>query len=167
MCKNYLDDWFGGTAANQQLAQSQTQAQQLQQQLASDNAAREGRIRSGKASIDDAFGRYNDGYYDQYRQDYLNTQNPAIDYQYERANDKLTAALAGRGVERSTIAGNAFGDTAADYAGARAKAANDAFGASNALRERVENAKSQLYGINTGRPIHRKSRRKQRQLPPR
>jgi hypothetical protein len=39
MCKNYLDDWFGG-AANQQLAQSQAQATQLQQKLASDNAAR-------------------------------------------------------------------------------------------------------------------------------
>ena len=31
-------------------------------------------------------------------------ENPAIDYQYERANDKLTAVLARWGVARSTIA---------------------------------------------------------------
>ena len=92
------------------------------------------RIRSGKSNIDAAFARYDPAYYDRYRQDYLNAQNPSIDYQYERANDKLTAALARRGVERSTIAGNAFGDTVASYADARAKAANDAFGAANALR---------------------------------
>ena len=79
MCKNYLDDWFGGTAANQQLAQSQAQATQLQQKLAADNAGREARIRGGKSNIDTALARYDPAYYDRYRQDYLNAQNPSID----------------------------------------------------------------------------------------
>jgi hypothetical protein len=141
---------FGsGKKEAQQLANSQAQANALAQQQQQQAAAREERIRRGQDTIDQGFSGFNDGYYNLFKQKFVDAQNPQIDYQRGSAIDKLSAALTNRGVERSSIAGNAYGDIEAAWAGARGKAANDASEAANALRGRVESAKTNLYSINS------------------
>lgn len=110
---------------------------------------RQTRIERGQERIDKNFNQFDDGYFSKFRQDQVEPLNQQIDEQHSTASDRLTAALANRGVLSSTIAGNAFGDLVKTQNDARADAANRASDSANAFRNNVEKTKSDLYAINT------------------
>lgn len=105
-------------------------------------------VNLGRIGIDQAFDRFGDDYYNQYKQDYTGYYNPQLDEQYGKVVDKTTAALAGRGMLESSVGANTYADLAKQQAEARTNIANEATDASNKLRGTVENAKSNLYSLN-------------------
>jgi hypothetical protein len=109
---------------------------------------RRGDIRTGQHEINRNFRQFDDPYYQGVRSDYLGTQTPQIQRQYDKSGGKLSALLADRGVLNSSIAGNAFGDLERTRTEATGRATNEAFDAENAFRDRVEKSKSNLYSLN-------------------
>lgn len=109
---------------------------------------RQRKITEGKGRIDEAFSQFNDDYYDQYNQDYLGYYTPQLEDQYSTARDKLTAALAGRGVLEGTPGASKIAELDKKYNATRTQVANDAEAASRDLRTRVENNKTDLYSLN-------------------
>lgn len=151
MCKNAFSSIFGGgnDAAAQQLAASQAQSTALLKKLDDQQAEREKNITAGQSAIDDAFSQFNDNYYTNYQNAYLNANNPDLDYQFSQANDKLKAALAARGVDNSSISGNAFADLSKTYNDKQSDIAGAAADATNSLKNKVSSAKSNLYAVNS------------------
>lgn len=137
---------FGGGKAAQQAAMEAAVAK-AQQQAEEEN--RQERVRQGQAGIDLAFSQYGPEYYDKYKTDYVAAQTPQVEDQYARAKDKAIAALAGRGILKSSIAGNTFADIEKTRADALGDVANQASDATNALRTSTEKAKTDLYSLNT------------------
>jgi len=137
---------FGGNDAAEQ---ARIEAERTRRDLERQEEERRQKIKTGQASIDTAFAQFNDPYFAQFRQDYIDSRNPEIDNQYATAKDKLIAALAGRGVLRSTIGANALGDLDKKLGDVRGQIANEAFDMSNSFRDRVEKTKSDLYSLNT------------------
>ncbi len=121
---------------------------QIAAQQKADEEARQARINEGRSKIDANFAQYDDPYFAKFRTDFTNAQNPDIDQQYSTAKDKLSAALANRGILSSTIAGNAFGDLTKANTKARTDLANEAFDASNTFHNQIEKTKSDLYSTN-------------------
>lgn len=102
----------------------------------------------GRIGIDKSFAKFDDPYYDQYKADYTGYYYPQLDRQYGKAVDKMTAALAGRGMLESTAGASQFADLGRENAEARTNIANEAQDAANKLRGTVENEKSNLYSLN-------------------
>jgi hypothetical protein len=135
---------FGSGAAeeaNRMAAQQAAEAKRRERRRQAD-------IRAGKSSIDTSFAQFDDPYFEKFRTDYVGAQTPNIDRQYAVAKDRLTAALANRGVLASTISGNAFGDLVEKQNDARSRVTNEAFDAANNFRNQVEKTKSNLYTLN-------------------
>jgi hypothetical protein len=131
-------------------AQQQALAQQTAQQQQNDETQRENNISAGKASIDNAFSGFNDDYFNKYTQAQIDAANQQINNQYGVASDQLNAALAGRGIDNSTIAGSYYKNLQQTETGAQGDAANTAADNTNALKNNVEQQKANLYSLNTG-----------------
>jgi len=110
--------------------------------------ARQHNVNLGKIGIDQAFSKFGDDYYQKYRDDYTGYYFPQLDEQYDKVTDKMTAALADRGILSSSISSNKFADLAKEHSKARTNISNEALDASNKLRAQVENAKGNLYSLN-------------------
>lgn len=134
----------GKTAQQEAAAEAKAQAAALQAR----EDKRQADIRTGQQSIDTAFGRFDQPYFDNFRQTYLANYTPQIADQYGRALDKLTATLAGRGMLESTVGANAIGDVQKTRNDAEASVANAATDAANKLRSDVQGAKTSLYNLN-------------------
>lgn len=128
--------------------QAQQQAQQQQSLIDQQAAARNSAISEGKGNIDKAFSQFDNGYFQKYRDAYKDRYNPQLDQQYGIARDKLTAALAGRGMEGSTTGANKFAQTSKTYNDAQAEIGDSAANAANGLRSNLDQTKSNLYGLN-------------------
>jgi hypothetical protein len=124
-----------------QAAEAERQRQTLLQQ----EADRKQNIQTGNQKIDEAFGGFDDNYYNKARETYQGAYTPEIDTQYGRSLDQLKSALAGRGVLESSVGGDAIAQLGQRAADARAKAANDALDFSNGIRSRVADSRNQLY----------------------
>lgn len=109
---------------------------------------RQGDVGIGRIGIDKAFSKFDDGYYNGYKNDYTGYYNPQLEDQYNKAIDKTTAALAGRGMLESTAGINQFGDLTKKNNQAKTDIANEAQDAANKLRGTVQNEKSSLYSLN-------------------
>lgn len=139
-------DLFGTKKAQKtQILIANAQAQQAQQ----DEADRQARIKQGQDAVDQAFGQFDDNYFTKYRQAYGDYYNPQIDKQYERAQDKLKAQLAGQGILESGVGNQAFSDLAGTYADNKASISKQADAAVNGLRGNINNAKTALYTADT------------------
>lgn len=135
-------DLFGTKKAQKtQVAIANAQAAQAQQ----DEADRQARIQQGRSAIDQAFGQFDDGYFTKFRNAYGDYYNPQIDKQYERAQDKLKAQLAGQGILESGVGNQAFADLAGTYSDNKASISKQADAAVNGLRGNINNAKTSLY----------------------
>lgn len=110
---------------------------------------RQARIREGQAAIDRNFTQYDDTYYGNYRNAYASYYTPQVEEQYKDAIDKLTATLAGRGILESSVGADAFADLQKQYNDQQALIANKSADTANELKAKVEQAKSDLYGLNT------------------
>lgn len=109
---------------------------------------RQSDILVGRQNIDQAFGQFDQPFFNNYMEAYKGNYFPGLDEQYERAKGKLTAALFGRGLGESTIGIDQQTDLAKKNNEARLQIGNDAQGAANDLRKQVEQNKTNLYSLN-------------------
>lgn len=109
---------------------------------------RQADIAAGKGKIDEAYAGFNDDYYGGYRNTYTDYYNPQVDDQYATAKDKLTAALAGRGILESSPGIAKLGELDKTYNQGRTQVGNDADAAVRNLQSGVENSKTDLYSLN-------------------
>jgi hypothetical protein len=105
---------------------------------------RRARVSQGTAKIDEAFGRFDQPYYEGVGKAYQDYYAPQLDRQYQAARDKTTYALADAGALDSTAAGKRFGDLTAEYGIQKQQVADRAIGAQQDLRGNVEQNRSEL-----------------------
>lgn len=110
---------------------------------------RQANVNIGKANIDTNFKQFDDAYYGKYKDAYKGNYIPQIEKQYTSAVGKMIAALAGRGMDRSSVGAAKQGELAEDYVDAKTTIAGEADTAANTLRTNVEGAKSNLYALNS------------------
>lgn len=110
--------------------------------------ARQRRIAQGRSVIDQEFQPFNDDFFNQYKDDYLDYYDPQLEKQYGDANRQLTLNLARQGVLASTHANRRTGDLQEYYDAQRTGITNRALNAANELRSNVDLRKSQLYSDN-------------------
>ena len=125
------------------------QANLDKEQAKQDEADRQLRVKQAQSgetgSVDAAFKQFTPQYYEKFQTDQIAANRPQVDEQYSRAVDKATAALAGRGVGRSSIANNAFADLSKTKGLALGQIANDAVTAAKQLQAAMEKQKTDLY----------------------
>jgi hypothetical protein len=95
-------------------------------------------------NINQAFGGYNDAYYKDFENKYLDMAKPDIDRQEKLAREKVLFGLARTGQTKGSAAARAYGDVADTRAQADLQAADQARTASNGLRNDVENQRTAL-----------------------
>jgi hypothetical protein len=134
---------FGGdSGAAARQAEADRQAMRKQEE------ERQANIRAGQGKIDEAFAQFDQPYYDKYKTDYTGFYTPQVENQYGIARDKLIATLAGKGTLDSTVGANKFAQLDKTRADTETDIGNQAADASNDLKKRVEDTKSNLYSIN-------------------
>ena len=114
-------------------------------QARADEEARQARIRSGTASINDTFdSQFTDDYYSQRRDAYTNYATPQLEDQYADAQKQLTYALARGGLLDSSIRGSKLGELQQQYALQNQDIADKALASETDARNAVEDARSNL-----------------------
>lgn len=113
-----------------------------------EEAARQARINEGRTAIDTSFAGFNDDYYDQYRDAYSANYTPQLAQQYRRAYEKAVLGLAGSGNLNSSQGARVLSDLTGEYRRQGNVLNDNAVGAVNSLRGRVETARSDLYNQN-------------------
>jgi hypothetical protein len=143
-----------GSKSSQKSTPAQAQAPNPQEQMAADAAraraaeeARAARIRAGQADINKTFGSFNDSFFGNYENDYLDYYTPQIDGQFGDANEDLAYSLARSGLLKSSVAGEKSGDLSKAYSDARSQTLARAKSAVTALRGRVANEKSSALNL--------------------
>src|SRR6185503_2405257 len=118
----------------------QDNSAQLAQQQA---AQRQSQITQGQQNIDQAFGQFNDDYFNNYAKTYENNYNPQVDEQFQRAQRQLNYNETRRGMQDSqdSIYHNDLLNE--NYGQQRQQVAANATSAENDLRNTVQNQKSQ------------------------
>jgi hypothetical protein len=144
---SWFSDLMGGGARRDNEAAQALAAKTAEDQRAAE-AKRQADIRAGQAGIDTAFSQFDQPYYDKYKETYTGNYLPQIADQYATAKDKLTATLAGRGTLESTVGASKFGELDQTRGNAQADIGNQATDAANALKGKVEDAKTNLYTLN-------------------
>jgi hypothetical protein len=127
------------TIQNQMLADSARARQ--------DEEARAGRIRTGTADIDRTFEGFGDDFFNGFRDNIMDYQQPQLDDQFGDAQDELTFALTRAGTLNSSMAGQKRADLTSAYTDNLASLLNDAEGQTGDLRGRVANEKSSLTSL--------------------
>lgn len=119
-------------------------------QIAREQATeREGKITTGKQSIDQAFNVFDPAFYDKYTKAYTDNYNPEVDRQFGEAKQGLTYDTARRGTTDSTGAQKQFGDLTRTYEDARQQIGSQAVDATNKLKSSVDATKGDLYAQNS------------------
>lgn len=119
-------------------------AQQEAAQARATEQARAAQIRAGTASIDEQFGRFDDGFYDERGQAYLDYYQPQLANQFQDAMDQLTFSLARAGTTNSSVAGSAMADLRSQYDRELANLATGRDNDAANLRTRVQNERTTL-----------------------
>jgi hypothetical protein len=140
----------GGNSQQNQIAQQQLAlAQQQNADLEQQNAEKKANILAGQGSIDTAFKQFDPAYYQKYQTDFSNAMTTPLAQQYARAKDSAGAELAARGIGSSSVGNQALADIDQRNATELGTISNDAANAANTQRSTVENAKTNLYSLNS------------------
>lgn len=115
-----------------------------------EEAARQARIAEGQKNIDNTFAQFNDPYFDKISGDYTGYYAPQLDEQYAKAREKTTLGLARTGNLNASSGAERIGDLAQAYGREQAALSERALQAANELRTKVEENRSDLYGLNRG-----------------
>jgi hypothetical protein len=105
---------------------------------------RQAAIREGTAAIDTTFSQFDDGFYDQQRQAYLNFAMPQIEDQRTDAQKELTFALARNGQLESSSRASLAGELQKQYDLQSQSIADQALDYETQARNGVETARSDL-----------------------
>lgn len=136
MC--FSTDNGAAQAANQQTAMLEAQ-----------QAKHDANVATGKTAIDSAFSQFTPQYFDKYGQSYQNTLQPELTDQYGINNDKMTAMLADNGQLGGSVGNNDLAQLLKNYNFGQSDIANQAANAENQFKASVDNAKTNLYSLNT------------------
>lgn len=109
---------------------------------------RQARIRAGDAKITDQFKGFDDAFYDNRRNAYLDFAKPQVTDQYEDAFKQLTLALADSNLLNSSAAARRRGDLLKKKGEYERQIGGKANEYANTARSQVESAKSDLRSQN-------------------
>lgn len=107
-------------------------------------AERQARINSGMSQINDIFGQFDDDFYNQRRDAYIDYATPQLEDQYKSAGAALTAALSRSGNMNSSLAAQRAADLEKQYGVQRQSVADKARGFANQARESVSNSRGDV-----------------------
>lgn len=113
-----------------------------------DEQARQARIREGQGGIDTAFSKFDDGYYDNYKQDYLGYYRPQLQDQAAEARKKVIFNLSRSGNLDSSAGADALADFEKERGIKEGQVGASALDAVNSFRQSVNQNKTDLYNIN-------------------
>lgn len=108
-------------------------------------AERQARIQQGRSAIDSAFSQYNDDFYQDYQNQYLDYYTPQIEDQYSDAMRRLTLQLAQTGNLTGSVGAQQKADLQKYYDTQNQSITNRALEATNQLRSNIDSKKSDLY----------------------
>ena len=109
---------------------------------------RQAKVTAGREGIDTAFGRFDDQFFNTFKDARQGFYAPQIAKEFTDTQAKLIAALQGRGVLASTVGANALGNLTQKRGEAEVGIANETQDEANRLRGTVQSAKTNLYGLN-------------------
>lgn len=115
-------------------------------QARADEEARQARIRQGMYALDQGFKGFNEKFYRNRAQQYLNYANPQLAQQYDSAQDNLSFNLARAGLTASSEAARNAGELQRQYNLARGDIQGNALNVANDARRSVEANRSELIG---------------------
>lgn len=109
---------------------------------------RQAQIRQGEQSITDTFGQFNDQFFDNYRQTYIDAQNPALQRQFQDANDQTVYGLTRSGLLESSAGAKKLADLQQLFDDASRGIVSGADDAVQGLRNDIETKRSALISQN-------------------
>lgn len=121
--------------------------QEYERQRAEEEA-RQGRIAQGKTEIDNAFAGYDDQFYLDRAQNYVDYATPQIEDQYTDAMRQLTRALARNGTSASSYGAEQIAKLKQQKADAEVDAARKGQSYANNVRASLADAKNNLISQN-------------------
>jgi hypothetical protein len=125
---------FGGSSSADNIAQSQR----------NDEIARQRRIKSGMASIDQVFGGFNPAFYQKRADDYTAFAMPEVDRQAEQQRRNLIFTLARTGNLDSSAAIDKGAELTQEVNKQRVGVSNEAQNQENSLRNQVEQTRGNV-----------------------
>jgi hypothetical protein len=131
-------------AENRRIAEAQAEAERLRQA----EERRQQNIALGQQEIASAFGQFDDNFYNQRAQSYLDFATPQLDRQYQDQMRQLTAALARSGNLNSSLRGELMGQLQREYDTGKLSIADQARTLVDQARTGVTTAKSRLMESN-------------------
>lgn len=130
-----------GAGGGDQSGALQARNEQLEQE-------RQDRIRQGAADINTAFQKFDQPFYNDFQNRFLDFYTPQLDQQLADARAKISTGLADRGMLESSAGLRALGRLQDKNNIERTTLANQAIDQANQLKGQVENQKSDLYALN-------------------
>lgn len=109
-----------------------------------DQQARQVKLDAGRASVDQTFSKFDDNFYNDRKQAYLDYQQPQLDDQYTAAQKNLVFALSRKGNLDSSVAADQFGGLGKEYARNSDAVQAGATDFSNQARKDVETNRSDV-----------------------
>lgn len=131
-------------AENRRIAEAQAEAERLRQA----EERRQANIAQGQQEIASAFGQFDDNFFNQRAQSYLDFATPQLDRQFQDQVRQLTASLARTGNLNSSLRGDLMGQLQREYDTSRLSLAEQARGFADQARSGVTTAKSRLMESN-------------------
>lgn len=131
-------------AENQRIREAQAEAERLRQA----EERRQQNIAAGQQEIAGAFGQFNDDFFNQRAQSYLDFATPQLDRQYQDQLRQLTAALARSGNLNSSLRGDLMGQLQREYDTGKLSIAEQARATADQARTGVNTAKARLMESN-------------------
>ena len=129
---------------NAAIATADTEAERIRLE----EEQRQARIRTGREAINSAFDSYDDGFYADRAQGYVDFAQPDLDKQFENAGKQLAASLARRGVSNSSEAISRKNDNLDLYNKAKTSIIDKGREHSNATRNALQGVKGELLTQN-------------------
>ena len=105
---------------------------------------RQANIKKGQQSIDTTFSQFDEPFFDERRQAFIDYQQPRVEDQYNNALRQLTFALARSGLNNSSVASTRRANAREKYDFAQQDMRRRADASANDARTAIENARQEL-----------------------
>jgi gas vesicle protein len=131
-------------AENRRMAEAQAEAERIRQA----EIRRQENIALGQQEISNAFGQFDDNFFNQRAQSFTDFAMPQLDRQHQDQMRQLTAALARSGNLNSSLRGNLMGQLQREYDTGKLSLADQARGFADQARTGVSAAQARLMESN-------------------